>query len=258
MYTEHTFLDRFAAARDDGFTSVEMTFPYEHSPDVVARAAKAAGVRVVEFNLPPGPLKKGVSRGFAAVPGMEEQYLAQVKEGIDYAKAVGCGHLLTLAGVCQPRENFDLAWRTLVSNLREAASACAKAGIVLLVEPHNRREHPNYVLFEVEQACLLISQVSSRNLRLLFDLYHVQIQQGDVTARLDACYQYIAHIQVANPPLRTEPGTGELNYEYFFSMLEKRGYAGWIGGEYTPSSGDTSGSLLWMRKNGWLPTRKRS
>src|SRR4029079_11765958 len=109
MYGEVPFLDRFAAARDDGFAAVEMTFPYDFEASQIRLTADKATLQIVEFNSPAGPIIPGSRRGLAAVPGHEREYLNQIRTGIAYARTFECRLLLTLAGVILPDASRALA-----------------------------------------------------------------------------------------------------------------------------------------------------
>jgi hydroxypyruvate isomerase len=251
MYREAPFLERFAAAARDGFAGVEMTFPYDHAATEIRAAADGAGVVIVEFNAPAGRIEPGVQRGLAAVPGHERDYLDQIQEGLAYACAFGCKLLLSLAGVVLPDASRPAAMRTFVKNLRMAADLCAPLGVTLLIETNNLFDNPNYLLRTLAEAREIINLVERSNLKVIFDFYHVQINEGDVTRRFVEFLDLIDHIQFANPPSRNEPGVGELDFDHIFRLIDSSGYAAWVGAEYIPKT-DTRQSLAWFRDRGYL------
>jgi hydroxypyruvate isomerase len=251
MYREAPFLERFAAAARDGFAGVEMTFPYDHAATEIRTAADVAGVAIVEFNAPAGRIETGVRRGLAAVPGYEREYLDQILEGLAYARAFDCKLLLSLAGVVLPDTSRAAAMRTFVKNLTKAADLCAPLGVTLLIETNNLRDNPNYLLRTLAEAREIIDLVERSNLKVIFDFYHVQINEGDVTRRFLEFLDLVDHIQFANPPSRNEPGVGELDFDHIFHLIDSSGYAAWVGAEYFPSR-DTQQSLGWLRDRAYL------
>ncbi len=189
-----------------------------------------------------GQIITGVQRGLAAVPGRSRDYLDQIRTGIDYAKAFDCRLLLSLAGTVLSPADRDAADETFVENLRRAADFCAAAGVTLLIETNNLRDNPNYFLRTLDEVREVIGRVGSSNLRMVFDFYHVQVNEGDVTRRFIENLDLIAHVQFANPPGRNEPGVGELDFAHIFKVIEESGYQGWVGAEYFPSTIDTGAS----------------
>jgi hydroxypyruvate isomerase len=136
--------------------------------------------------------------------------------------------------------------RTLVDNLRFAAAALEKEGIRLLVEPLNPLDFPGFCLYGSRGALNLIGEVNHPNLWLQYDIYHMQIAEGDIMRTIQNNISKIAHIQIADNPGRNEPGTGEINYPNIFRFLDKQGYDGWIGCEYRPL-GKTGEGLEWIK-----------
>lgn len=252
MYRELPFIERFAAAGGDGFTGVEMTFPYDTPVEEIRAAADRAAVTIIEFNAPAGPIVPGIRRGLAAVPGRQREYLDQIRQGIAYARSLDCKLLLSLAGVVLPDASRAAATRTFVANLRKAAELCARFDITLLIETNNLRDNPNYLLRTLGELREIVERVGHKNLRAVFDFYHVQINEGDVTRRFLEALDLIAHVQFANPPDRNEPGVGELNFASIFRLIASSGYTGWVGAEYFPHAG-TAQSLWWLRERGYLP-----
>jgi hydroxypyruvate isomerase len=116
-----------------------------------------------------------------------------------------------------------------------------------LIEPINTRDIPGFYLCRTAQALALIGEVGSDNLFLQYDIYHMQIMEGDLAHTLEANLPCIAHVQLADNPGRNEPGTGEINYPFLFRHLEHIGYGGWIGCEYKPR-GATVAGLGWLRE----------
>ena len=249
MYAEFPFLDRFAAAAADGFTAIEMTYPYDVPADLIRQRSEAAGISVVSFNAPVGEIIPGKRRGIAVLPGFEDEFRSQIAQGLDYASTLNSPRLLSLAGIVPADLPMALARRTFIDNLRFAAEACARAGVTLLIETNNRVEHPGYYLARLEQAADIIAAVDHPRLRLLFDTYHVGINEGDVVGNFKRHLGLIDHVQIANVPDRHEPGEGDLDFDNIFEAIAASGYDGWIGCEYFPLT-DTRASLAWLRKLG--------
>ena len=248
MYQEHAFLDRFAAAAADGFRAVEFLFPYAHPAAEVAARLRGAGLANVLFNLPPGDWDAG-ERGMAAIPGREAEFAASIGKALDYAAALDCPRLHVMAGIPAPGADRAACRATYVANLRRAAAEAAKAGRDVLIEPINTRDIPGYFLNRQDEAHRIREEVGAPNLKVQLDLYHCQIVEGDLAAKLRRDIAHVGHIQVAGVPERHEPDRGEVNFPFLFDLVDELGYRGWIGCEYRPRAGSTAG-LGWVRR--WL------
>lgn len=249
LFPELPFLGRFAAAAQAGFRFVEYQFPYAFgSAAQVADAARAAGVEVVLQNLPAGDPAKG-DRGIACLPERVGEFREGVARAIEYATAVGCPRLNALAGVAPAGARRELLLRTLVENLRYAARAFAQAGLTLLTEPINPRTVPGFLLNSSRDGIEVIEAVGEPNLLLQYDLFHMQIVEGDLARTMERLLPRIGHMQIADVPDRHEPGTGEINFDFLLRHLDAIGYSGWVGCEYVPSE-DTVKGLAWAKR--WL------
>ncbi|MEA2830944.1 MAG: 2-dehydrotetronate isomerase [Bradyrhizobium sp.] len=248
MFTEHDFLDRFAAAADAGFKAVEYLFPYDFPADEIARRLTQSGLEPVLFNLPPGDWAKG-ERGIAALPGREAEFTRSIGTALEHALATGCRMLHCMAGILPPEIATPTAEQTYLANLRIAAARLAEHQITLVIEPINTRDMPGYFLNRLSEARRLIEAVGAPNLALQLDLYHCQIMRGDLAVQLRAYADITRHIQIAGVPQRHEPDTGEVNYPYLFEVIDEIGYQGWIGCEYRPR-GATMAGLGWAKP--WL------
>ncbi|WP_144186125.1 2-oxo-tetronate isomerase [Elioraea rosea] len=244
MYTDEPFLNRFARAAGAGFHAVEFLFPYDYSPGEVTQAARAAGVQVVLFNTVPGDWTKG-ERGLAAQPGREKEFVDGVAKALDYAAALGCPNIHAMAGLVAAGADREAMGETYRQNLATAAAMAAKAKINVLIEPINTRDIPGFFLNRTEEAAAIIADVGAPNLKIQFDIYHRQIMQGDLARAIAEHLPLIAHMQLADNPGRNEPGTGEINYPFLFSEIDRLGFEGWIGCEYKPK-GDTDAGLDWF------------
>lgn len=242
LFNEHDFLDRFGAAARAGFKGVEFHFPYDYDKAVLAEVVLTSGVDVVLFNLPAGQWAAG-ERGIACLPERKAEFQEGVGRAIEYAEELGCTRLNCLAGI--PAGDRDQAMETLVDNLRFAAAATQRAGVSLLLEPLNNRDNPGYFVPTTGAALQVLDAVGSRNLQVLYDVYHAQVMEGDLTRTLEKHLAQIGHIQIADNPGRHEPGTGEIRFPFLFKCLEQSAYAGWIGCEYKPG-GATLDSFGWL------------
>lgn len=245
MYTEYPFLERFAAARHDGFAAVEFLFPYGFAKEDIVAKLKQQGQTQVLFNLPPGNWEQG-ERGIAALPGREAEFQASVEQALEYALATDCRRLHVMAGLINEAADVAAMRATYVANLRYAARRVAEHGITLLIEPINTRDMPGYFLNYQQQAGDIVAEVGEPNLKVQMDWYHCQIMEGDIAGRLQQHFDTVGHIQVAGVPGRHEPDSGELNMPYLYALLDKLGYSGYIGCEYRPKAG-TSAGLGWFQ-----------
>ena len=245
LFGDAGFPDRFDRAAGAGFRAVEFQFPYAHGKDELSERARRAGVEVVLFNLPAGNWEKG-ERGIACIPSRVSEFRDGVGRAIEYAKALGCTRVNCLSGIAPARVPAETLRETFVSNLRFAAGELEREGITLLIEPVNTRSVPGFYLRNSGQALALMDEARSANLKLQYDVFHMQIMEGDLAATIEANIARIGHIQIADVPDRHEPGTGEINYAFLFDRIDRIGYQGWIGCEYTPA-GRTEDGLGWLR-----------
>ncbi len=252
LFTEYPFLDRFEAAAKAGFRGVEYFSPYEAPAAEIAARLKANGLTQALFNLPSGDWAKG-ERGIACHPDRVAEFRDGVSRAIDYAEALGCSMVNCLAGIPKPKSTVTEAHRTLVENLRAAAERLEKEGVLLVVEPINRFDMPGFLLTHSGRALDVIDETGASNLKLQYDIYHMQRMEGELAATIEKNLPRIGHIQIAGNPGRHEPDIGEINYPFLVERLDALGYSGWIGAEYKPK-GRTEEGLGWLRAYGAIGT----
>jgi len=240
LFTELDFLDRFAAAADAGFKGVEFMFPYAFDAGDIRARLDANGLELVLFNLPPGHWDKG-ERGFAALPGREDEFASAVDLALRYAEALSCPRLHAMAGLATHGAKRDV----YVANLTLAAQWAA-GSVDILIEPINTRDIPGYFLNTTRDARDVITEAGEPNLGLQLDLYHRQVMEGDVAGAVAEFAPLVRHYQCAAPPDRGEPDRGEIDYREIFKLIDGTGYSGWIGCEYKPRAGTREG-LAWMK-----------
>jgi hydroxypyruvate isomerase len=246
LFTEVPLLERFAAAAKAGFKGVEIQFPYAMAKEEVAERLQANGQTFALFNLPPGNFDAG-ERGIACLPGRAQEFQDGVGTAIDYARATGTKTLNCLAGFAPQGVSRDTAYRTLVDNLRFAAGKLKEEDILLVAEAINSHDMPGFFLNRSDQAMALFDAVGADNLKLQYDIYHMQRMEGELASTIARLLPRIGHIQLADNPGRHEPGTGEINFAWLLNFIDRIGYAGWIGCEYVPLAGTAAG-LGWLEK----------
>ncbi|MFB2703917.1 hydroxypyruvate isomerase [Marinobacter shengliensis] len=246
LFTEVPFLERFARARAAGFTAVEYLFPYDWPAEQLAEQLREQGLNQVLFNLPPGDWQAG-ERGIACLPDRVEEFRAGVDQGITYARVLGNRQLNCLAGLKPADLDGQIAWETLVANVQYAADRFADAGLTLCLEAINSRvDMPGFMLDTTGKVMALLEELDADNVRLQYDVYHMQIMEGDVIRTMECLLPWIGHIQFADNPGRHEPGSGEINFSNVFAALDRMGYQGWVSAEYRPSL-VTEDTLSWFR-----------
>jgi hydroxypyruvate isomerase len=245
MFNEVDFLERFEAAAKARFKGVEYLFPYAYEKDALTERLHANDLVQVLHNLPAGDWDAG-ERGIGCHPDRVGEFQDGVGRAIEYATALGCTQVNCLAGIAPPSVSAEELREIFVANLKFAASKLKDAGIMLLIEPINTRDIPGFYLCHTNQALAIIEEVGFENLRLQYDIYHMQIMEGDLARTIAEHVDVIEHMQLADNPGRHEPGTGEINYAFLFTHLDRIGYAGWVGCEYKPRT-TTEEGLGWVR-----------
>jgi hydroxypyruvate isomerase len=256
LYNEHAFLDRFAAAAQDGFQAVEYLFPYAFDARQLARCLADNGLQQVLFNAPPGDWDAG-ERGLACLPGRESEFRSGFALALAYAQALGCPRVHVMAGLAPADVERARLQATYETNLAWAAEQAAPLGCDVLIEPINPRDIPGFFLNRQDEAHRTVQAVGAPNLKVQMDLYHCQVVEGDVATKLR---QYlptgrVGHLQIAGVPQRHEPDMGELHHPYLFEVIDDIVQAGqwdgWVGCEYRPARGakpgGTTDGLGWLR-----------
>lgn len=244
LFTEVPFLDRFERAANAGFEAVEFLFPYAHTVEEIQERLNATGLQIVLHNLPAGDWDAG-ERGIACDPRRVDEFRAGVAKAVTYAHALGVPQLNCLAGKVPAGVDTATLRRTFVENLRFAAAALKMANLRLLVEPINPFDIPGFYLNRTDQALDILDEVGAANAFVQYDIYHAQRTEGELAATLQKHLARIGHVQLADNPGRNEPGSGEINYPFLFSHLDRIGYTGWVGCEYKPAR-DTESGLRWI------------
>ena len=222
LWQELSLPDAIRAAKAAGFDAVECHYPYDTPPEAVRRALEETGLPMLGLNTARGNVTAG-ENGLAAIPGREGEARRLIDQAIDYAAAIGARNVHVMAG----KATGDEARAAFLGNLRYACERADRVGATVLIEPLNHRDAPDYFLRTADQALDIITAVGADNLKLMFDCYHIQIMQGDLTHRLRE------HL-------------GEIDYRHILRFLGILGYDKPIGAEYRPAT-TTDAGLTWLQ-----------
>ena len=233
--------DAIRAAKAAQFDAVECHWPYDIPATDTKAALDATGLKMLGLNTRRGNVAIG-ENGLAALPGRSQDARAVIDEALEYATAVNASAVHVMAG----KSSGPKARDTFVENL---AYACEAAGgvINILIEPLNPYNAPGYFLNSTELATSIIRDVSKPNLKLMFDFYHIQILEGDVTRRFERLLPLIGHVQIAAVPDRGAPDHGELDFAYVLPRVQELGWNNPIGAEYTSKPGENP-DVAWLAK----------
>jgi hydroxypyruvate isomerase len=243
LFPELPFLDRFAAARAQGFEAVEFWFPYEWPASDVAQRLADNGLVCVGINSPAGDVATG-DWGLAADAARKPAFQDSVRLAFDYAATLNCPAVHVMAGLTGQNSPDPVAHNGYLDNIAFAAEVARRHDKRVLIEPLNPIDRPGYLLWRQQQARDVIDRLALPNVSVMFDLYHAQMTEGRLVDNLHAHGSRIGHIQIADVPGRHEPGTGEVRWPALFQAIDSSGYAGWIGCEYKPQA-DTAEGLVW-------------
>jgi hydroxypyruvate isomerase len=242
LFTELPMLERYAAAAAAGFRGAEVAFPYEEPARELGRRLDDLGMTLVQI-LSPFDWDAGL-RGIAALPGREPEFRGSIARAIDYALEVGKPMIQVMSGNVESGMQRERCMDVFETNLAYAADLARSESITIIIEPCCAARLPHYLYKRIDEGVRVIERVGRDNVKLCFDTFHVLMEEGAITPRLESAWAHVGHIQIGNVPERHEPGTGEIHFPYLFSQVERLGWRGWIGCEYTPS-GPTVDTLGW-------------
>ena len=240
LWTDRSLPDAVRAAKAAGFDAVECHWPYDNDPEDVRAALQETGLHMLGLNTVRGDVTAG-ENGLAALVGRENEARAAIDQAITYAAAINTPNIHVMAGFAAGGQ----AEACFVDNLHYATAAAPD--VTFLIEPLNHHDAPGYFLNHSDQARRVIEAVGAPNLKLMFDCYHIQILEGDLTRRLSANLDITGHIQFAGVPDRGRPDHGEIDYRHVFAHIGELGYDAPLGAEYKPEDGETDASLGWIR-----------
>ena len=238
MYSEIPFLDRFQAAADDGFEYVEFWSWTDKDLDAVKAAAEKAGVKISGFN--------GDADYSLIDPTHKEKYLDFLRQSCAAAQKIGAAsvtiHSNALGdGGIVVNHYTELSDTVKLCSMYDMLLECAKiaeeTGINMNLEPLNiTTDHVGNFLATTRMAAEMTRLIGCDKLKVLYDVYHMQLNEGSLCDNIRAYGDQFGHIHVADAPGRHEPGTGEINYHNVFACLEEIGYTGRIGFELMPKT----------------------
>ena len=253
LFLEWPFYERLNVAARIGLKAVDFSLPYAYPAKELAARLAGNGLEFAYMLTPSGNWDAG-ELGIAALPGREQEFREGVTLALEYAAALGCPLVHAASGIVPPGTDRARCRDVYLANLAYAADRAAAQGVMIGIEPICHAAHGNFFLRRTDEATALMDTLGRDNIRLIFDTHHVAMEEGAVATTLEKHLDRIAHFQVANPPARREPGCGELDFDFLFGLLERRGFGGWVSAEYRPSS-STLASLGWARRFGVDPSR---
>lgn len=242
LWADRPLPDAIRAAKAAGYDAVECHWPYDTPAAETIVALRETGFAMLGLNTRRGNTAIG-ENGLSALPGRETEARAAIDEALAYARAADTRAVHVMAGnTSGPR-----ARAAFVANLAYACAQAAPDGITILIEPLNPYNAPGYFLNNTGQAADIIREVGQLNLRMMFDCYHIQIIEGDVTRRLEALLPLVGHIQIASVPDRGIPDHGELDYGFVLSRVAALGWQHPIGAEYLTDA-SANPDMSWLTK----------
>ncbi len=242
LFPDLPFVERIGAAARAGFRAVECQFPYAVPAEEIAAALKVHGIVMNGINTPPGE-----TFGSAALIGEEPRFRDDLDAALAYAQTINARTIHCMSGMTGGMT--AQARKTFLRNMAYASERARAANLTLLIEPLNSVDRPGYFVSRSDDVVALLHELQALNVKLLFDIYHIQIMEGDLLRRMERYWPHIGHVQLASVPHRQEPHLGEINLAAILQALKERGYQGFVGAEYNPRHHTLAG-LDWARP--WL------
>lgn len=252
LFTERPLLERIGAAKQAGFSGVEIQFPYAVSPYALRRELDAQAMPLHLINLPAGDLMAG-GAGLACQPKRRREFAEALDTALEYALVAKPNMVNVLAGRLTTDISWNEAFSTLSANVRETVRALSKLHVQVVCEAINPLDMPGFLINTPAHLQLLLAEVGSPHCLAQLDLYHMARQGIDLGQAIHNLGAQIGHVQFADCPGRHEPGTGQLDFTLLRQQLIEVGYKGNWAAEYIPS-GLTEAGLAWMRSPAFYET----
>jgi hydroxypyruvate isomerase len=228
VFTKAPFEQRLDEVKAAGLTVFEFWGWRNHDLDALARKKAETGLELAGFSCETG--------GPLVASGSAQAFIPALKDSIGAAKKLGCSRLIVTVGNELQDVSRSDQHKNIVAALKAGAPVCEDAGITLVLEPLNVLvNHKGYFLASSTEGFQILDEVGSPNVKLLFDIYHQQITEGNLIQNITRNISKIGHFHVADVPGRHEPGTGEINYGNVFRAIVKAGYTGCLGLEMWPT-----------------------
>lgn len=248
LFTEVELPERFKAAKQSGFNAVEIQFPYSLPAEQIAEILADQQLKLVLFNVDADDLLQG-GEGLASVPKKKDQFKYALEQTVSYAELLQPAVINVLPGRCLDQKKAGHYWDTLLRNLEYALEAFSPLGIKTVFEAINTVDMPNFIIHSGAQMLQVLQDLNHPDLLMQYDIYHMHKMGENCVEFIAAHAAKIGHIQFADSPGRAEPGTGEIDFQQLFNLIDNSGYQGWVGAEYKPGD-STLNSLNWYRHSG--------
>ena len=161
-----------------------------------------------------------------------EEFLKEIRESVEVAKRVNAKWMTVVPGYKDLRLKDSYQQTNVIDSLKYACDILEPYDLTMVLEPLNFRNHPGLFLTESPQAFEICKAINSKSCKILFDIYHQQIQEGNLIPNIDLCWDEISYFQIGDNPGRNEPTTGEINYKNIFKFIYEKGFKGILGMEH--------------------------
>ncbi len=237
-------VDQLKFIADEGFTALEdngMAGRSKEEQERIAKSMSQLGLTMGVFVANMGTAWE-VGSFASGRKDFRERFLTEIKNAVEVGKRTNAKWATIVLGQLDHRLEMDYQTANVIDTLRKAAEICEPSGLVMVMEPLNPwRDHPNMFLSKIPQGYLICRAVNSPSCKILFDMYHQQITEGNIIPNADKAWSEVAYFQIGDNPGRNEPTTGEINYRNIFRHLHKKGFQGVLGMEHGNSQGGKEG-----------------
>ncbi len=244
-WRDRPFLDRIRAAASLGFPAVEF-WPWQGKDlDAVASLMEELGIELAQFTA--WGFEPGLNN-----PANHKDFVQAIRKGCEVAKRLRCTKMTVVGGNDQPGMTQAEMHGHIIQGLKLAAPIAEDQDVMLILEPMNIRvDHKGHCLYGSEPAVRICREVGSTHVKINWDLYHMQISEGDLCGHLADGFDQLGYVQLADHPGRNEPGTGEIHYNRVLRQLYELGYRGYVGLELVPRSTELAAAEAVARADVW-------